>query len=337
MVTQNRVNMTIGYFASTSIRRSHMSSSYVYFASNLIWMVPPGAEIPSLEKLLKPFDAVLWICFLVVLLGAIVAVGALKSGPKKLRDFVIGSNIHDPTLNIFNIWFGGSMNQLPSTNFARYVLMVFMIYCFVVTNSYKGGLLNFVRKTVRESQLATTDEMISKGFTFYMLESSKAYLTEMPYIRERAVFVSAEGYTKALDHMIDSNFKGAILTSKDHLAYRNIQSYPNRYYNHAPEVIFGNNLVIYLNKNSCLTSRIDSYIVRLVSAGLIDIWAAKYIDKSFLKRKFSDEAKALKYSQLIGAFQLLFVGLAVSLAAFLVENFHRFYGNKTSRRRVFYH
>lgn len=286
-------------------------------------MVPPGAEISSLEKLLKPFESLVWVCFSITLLGAFLIVGVLKLSPKQLREYIIGRGTRDPSLNILNITFGGSLNKLPTTNLARFVLMTFMIYCFIITNSYKGALLNFMRKTTRENEVKSTDEIIARGFKLFMLESSKAYLTEMPQIKSRAVFVSPEEYKNKLDEVIVPGFKGAVLTSKDHLAYRNIQSFPNRYYSHAPQVLFGNNLVIYMTKNTCLAYQFDQNINNLNSGGLIEIWATRFIDKNFLKRQPSNRSRALQLTHLFGAFQLLLGGLIISFSVFLLEVCHK--------------
>lgn len=322
MVTRREVNLTIGYFALTSHRRQHMSSSYIYFTSNLVWMIPRGAEISSLEKLLKPFDSLVWVFFVLTLAAAFIAIGVIKLSSKSLQNFVVGENVRDANLNIVNISFGGSINKVPSGNFARFILMTFMIYCFVITNSYKGGLLNFMRMTVREPEVTSTEEMIAKDFKFYMLVSSTAYLTEMPQVAKRSVFTSLQEFNRMLDKVIVPGFKGAILTSVDHLAYRNIHAFPDRYYNHAPDVIFANNLVIYLNKDSCLTYQFDEIIENLISGGLIETWASNFIDKNFLKHRSSNSAKTLNFSQLLGAFQLLLTGIIMSSIVFLVEFIH---------------
>lgn len=321
MVMENEVNMTIGCFPLTVGRNSRMSPTDVYFISKMIWIVPPGAEISSFEKLLKPFKIFVWICFLFVLLGAFITTRVLQCCPKNIRDFVIGRKVHDPSLNVFNIFFGGSLHRLPKGNFARFILMMFMIYCFIITNSYKGGLLKFMEKTVREPKVATTDEMISKGFNFYLFESSRAYMIGLPHIRKRAVFMTKQEYLEVLDKIIVPGFKGALFSSKTHLLYRNIHASPSRYFHHAPEVIFTDNIGIYLSKNTCLKKRFDHYINRVSAAGLVEHWTSQYIDRSFLKRREKSSAKTLKLAQLIGEFELFLAGVIVSFIAFLFEYF----------------
>jgi Ligated ion channel L-glutamate- and glycine-binding site len=42
MVMHKEVNFTAGYFTSSPLRNLFMASSYVYYTSNLIWVIPPG-------------------------------------------------------------------------------------------------------------------------------------------------------------------------------------------------------------------------------------------------------------------------------------------------------
>lgn len=139
MVMDKEVNLTLGYFASTPIRDMHMSASYVFYTSALIWMIPPGRKLTSIEKFMKAFDLSVWALFVLVLVTAICLVAFLKFYcPTHIQDFVVGPNIQSPGLNIINVTLGGSLSQLPVRNFARTILAIFMIYCFILQNSYKG-------------------------------------------------------------------------------------------------------------------------------------------------------------------------------------------------------
>lgn len=318
------VNMTIGYFASTSLRDYFMSASYSYYTSSLIWIVPPGRMVSSLDKLILPFQSIVWIYFLISI-GFALLVSAMVYHSTEIKNFIFGRNMKTPFLNIINIALGGALHKLPRRNFARSVLMMFMLYCFVMQNSYKGVLFKFMQTTMRKPQLKSTEEILAKNFSFYMLEASKAFLTELPNILEMAEFINMSEFNTMIDQIIDPEFKGAMLTSEDHLAYRNIKAFPDRYYRHASEVIFTNNLVIFMTKNSCLANEVDQIINMLVSGGFIKIWASHYIDANFLKRRSSSKAVSLKMTQVLGSFELLIFGFAASFVIFAFEIvFNRF-------------
>lgn len=319
MTMRGEVNMTLGYFASTSLRDYYMSASYCYYSSHLIWIVPPGPMVSSLDKLLLPFQSFVW--FLILLILGVALLAALSD----TRNFIFGRNISTPFLNIINITLGGALHTLPGRNFARSVLIMFMFYCFVMQNSYKGVLFKFMQTTVREPQLKSTEEIMAKNYSFYMLSAAKAFITELPHILEMSVFVNLSEYNSLLGQVVNPDFQGALLTSEDHLAYRNVKAFPDRFYRHAPEAIFTNNLVVFMTKSSCLANEVDQIINSLVSGGFIKCWAAHYINANFLKHRGTSKAVPLKMAQIVGSFQLLIFGVAVSFAMFALEiMFNRF-------------
>ena len=322
MVLDRDVNLTLGFFATTAKRELAMLSSCVYYTSNLIWAIPPGRENTSLEKLLKPFQTPVWIVFLgtIALSFAVVWVIQMKFS-KNVQNFVFGKDVSDPMLNILNMMFGGTLPSLPTRNFARTVLAIFMLFSFIIQNSYKGSLFQFMRTTTREREVKTVDEMIKQNFKFYMMRSSKALLTNLPQVLDRAVIKSRTDFSLMFNEVIKSEFKGGILTSIDHIAYRNIQASPQKFFRHAPEVIMTYNIVIYMHKQTCLATQFNRMIMNLVSGGLVHNWATNFIDPKYLKRNPTSKATSLNIKQLSGAFQLFAAGLLLSLFVFLYETF----------------
>lgn len=174
-----------------------MSASYVYYSSALVWMFPPGRVVSSIEKFMKAFDNSVWLLFVLVLVTASCFVAFLKFYcPTHIQDFVVGTNIQSPGLNIINVTLEGSLTRLPARNFARTILAIFMMYCFILENSYKGQLFKFSQKKLRESDIKSTDELISKNFTFYMYSTGAAYFTNMPLVMERAQVVNQTKFSQ---------------------------------------------------------------------------------------------------------------------------------------------
>lgn len=127
---------------------------------------------------------------------------------------------------------------------------------------------------------------------------------EIPSIREK---------------IIDPDFKGALLTSKEHVAYLNILSSPQRYYIHSPDVIFTFNLVIYMPKQSCLEQEFNNQILALTGGGFLESWALRFIDRDYMKENKDIEPTQLNVSQLLGGYELLVLGLSIATFVFLLE------------------
>jgi hypothetical protein len=332
MILDKEVNLTLGYFATTASREFAMKSSYVYYTSNLVWAIPPGRENTPLEKLMKPFQKAVWISFLGTLVLSVAAVKIVQlKFPKPMKDFVFGPRVHDPLLNIVNIILGGSLPTLPTRNFARTILAIYMIYCFILQNSYKGSLFQFMQSTIREKEVKTVDEMLANKFNFYMMAGSRDLLANMPKVLERTIYKSRLGFTEMFNEVVNPDFKGGLLTSVDHLAYRNIQASPHKFFRNAPEVIMTYNIVIYMHKQTCLANEFNNKIRMLVAAGLVRNWASKFTDQNYLRRSPSAKVSGLNLNQLSGSFIIFGFGLLLSFLVFIYEMFSARSGKRKTR------
>lgn len=318
LVKEGKVNLTIGFFASLPPRDNIMKASYVYFTTNLVWIVPPGRPQSALKKLINPMEPVIWTLFTISLIIGLMVITYLKLQPKEMQSFVFGKGIKSPLLNFINIILGNSLLLLPNRNFSRFLFLMFTFYCFILRSSYLGGLVKFMQLDTREAKMATTKEIIDHGYKFFMLHSALAYLDELPAVESQTKLVSYEEYNKGLENVNNSLFEGVFLTSTAHLAYRNMKAYPN-YFNWAPESIYTLNIVMYMQRDSCFKLNFDAVLINLVSSGLINKWASTWIDRKYLKEPIKQNLQMLSVKQLEGAFQLLIGGLIFALCAFCVE------------------
>jgi hypothetical protein len=99
----------------------------------------------------------------------------------------------------------------------------------------------------------------------------------------------------------------------------NERIFPTAFFHSAEESIFSFNLCIYLHRQSCLAQQINQNILDLKSNGLLDAWSRKFVDRSYLKERIFSEPKVLVIHQLLGAYELLFIGIFLSFTAFIVE------------------
>ncbi|CAO1346132.1 unnamed protein product [Diamesa hyperborea] len=299
LVVEKQANFTIGYFATTALRNKLMTSSYVYFTSNLIFIVPPGRLLTAFEKLFYPFKYIIWSLVTTIFLLGFLVIALLKFQSIRIQNFVYGPGNQSPCLNIINIFFGGSLTLLPTRNFARFLLGSFMIYCFIVRSSYQGALFKFMQSDSREQSVSTIEEMT------VMLQ-----LNEIPSIH---------------DKILHSDFKGALLSSEEHVAYLNVESSPKRFFKHSPDVVFTFNLVIYMPKQSCLEQEFNNQILALTGGGFLESWALRFIDRDHMKEHKDKEPTQLNMSQLSGGYILL------SESVFQVEQ-HTFLNASNQKR-----
>ncbi|KAG5675517.1 hypothetical protein PVAND_005413 [Polypedilum vanderplanki] len=322
MVINEEVNMTLGFFATNPSRDAVMKSGYVYYTTNLVWIVPPGKPQTSLQKLLNPLDTNFWILSSITILIGLLAIAILKKQKKIVQNFVFGTSMQSPGMNLINIIFGGSLHHLPKRNFARFLMGLFLFFTFILRSCYTGGLVKFMQMDTRGKRVLSTAEMLEHNFTFYMYPSSRSYFLEMPQILERTKFVTASEFNSKLKQLtVDPYYDAAFITSIGHLAYRNLLVFPHRFHHHAPEALYTLNIVIYMHKESCLALPFNSAITNLVNGGLVSKWASKWINGKYLKEIVDESPDPLSMMQLEGCFQLLYVGLIMSSFIFIMEVF----------------
>lgn len=318
LVYENKVNMTIGFFASLPNREKILKSSYVYYTTNLVWIIPPGKPQSALKKLLNPLKHLIWILFIISILIGFAIITILKIAKKEIQNFIFGNEISSPGMNLINIVLGNSLYKVPFRNFSRFIFIIFTFYCFIIRSSYQGGLVKFMQLDTREPKMMSTKEMIDNNFSFYYLDSSTAYLDEIPSVNSRGKIVSYEDFNQRLLHISNSDLRSAFLTSESHLAYRNKMAFP-LFLDYAHDPVFSVNLVIYMQNDSCLGRKIDNILINLVCSGLVNKWGSYWIDTKYMKEPPQESIQTLSMHQLEGAFNLLGLGLVAALLAFCVE------------------
>lgn len=141
-----------------------------YHYEKLVIVVPPGQLYTSFEKLFLPFEIEVWtwiIITFVVVFSTILIVNFL---PPFVGDFVFGRNVVTPSLNVWIAFSGLGQTILPSRNFARFLLMCFILFSLIIRTAYQGKSFEFLQKEMRKKTVQTIDEMITKNFTLHVAE-----------------------------------------------------------------------------------------------------------------------------------------------------------------------
>jgi hypothetical protein len=119
---------------------------------------------------------------------------------------------------------------------------------------------------------------------------------------------------------VDPLFKAAVTSSMEQVLYFNKMNYKHMTLTVCKEYLFTFQYGIYFRKNSYLEDVFNMKISILKSSGLIDFWASDYISSKFLNIKIRDESpKKLNIEQLMGGFEVLFIGFFVGFVIMLFE------------------
>jgi ABC-type amino acid transport substrate-binding protein len=184
-VVEGECDFTAGNFLLRSSRVAFMDPSVVYLSLPVIFAIPLGEKLTSFEKLLRPFELIVWSFILTFFSIGILVIFTINWKFKKLKSFVYGTGIETPIVNMMIAIFGGTQSKLPKRNFARFILMMFLLFCLVQRNVYQGLLYIFIKSDSRHKEVQSIKDMIDKKFEYYMYESYSDIVMNLAEIYEK--------------------------------------------------------------------------------------------------------------------------------------------------------
>jgi Ligated ion channel L-glutamate- and glycine-binding site len=148
-------------------RLKFLDSTSSYFEDHIIFMTPPGHELSALERLVHPFQFALWMMILICFFVGVSVIFVIRRRSKVVQDFVFGTDVKTPYLNLFIAFIGGMQKKLPGRNFARFLLMMFLMYSLIIRTLYQASYYEILKSNKKHKELQTIDEAIEKNYKFY--------------------------------------------------------------------------------------------------------------------------------------------------------------------------
>lgn len=179
---ESRADIIVADYFLKYGRLVHMEASKSYFTTELVFVVPPGRELKSIEKLLQPFSESFWISLAAFALASFVIIFFMKPS-RRLSLFVDRS----PYLSLLSIALGVSLPSLPQRSSSRILLMAFVMFCLVLQAVYQGSLYKFIQTDSKMKEVQSIEEMIQKNFKFYTIGTTDDLLNEHKEISKRFV------------------------------------------------------------------------------------------------------------------------------------------------------
>lgn len=164
-VVKGKADMAIGRYYLQTARTKVADSSVAYYNFHEVFVVSPGSSLSSFEKLLQPFDSIVWVLLLALFGAILAAIFILKTKLKNLFEF---ENNH-PVTNVIIAILGGSQAKLPKRTHTRLLLMTLLIFCLVTRSAYQGSLYKFLQTDGHHKGVESIDDMIEQEFDIYIL------------------------------------------------------------------------------------------------------------------------------------------------------------------------
>jgi hypothetical protein len=136
----------------------------------------------------------------------------------------------------------------------------------------------------------------------------------------RRVAVNQNELDRKINETISPHARHAVTRSLEQVLYINMMNYKEYTLTICRENLFAWQYGIYFQKNHYLVKSFNKYISQFKASGLIDFWASDYINNKYLNMKLTESGpKMLNVEQLLGSFEVLFIGLLLGTLIFACE------------------
>lgn len=182
------VNMSMGAIIYTSERSEKYSISFPYYYASFVYAIPPGKPYSSLAIIFIPFKYIIWSCIGTIFLITVLLVFVLKLTTYRIRAFVLGPKNDSPVFNMLNICFGGSINYLPTRNFARTILLIWLLMSMILKTAYQSRLYDFLRTQPSTPPANLRSKIYSSNLKVHVTETFyQNFYDGLPNVRDRFV------------------------------------------------------------------------------------------------------------------------------------------------------
>ena len=176
---EKTVHFGIGGFAITALRNNFMGPTIPYTFVPFMLMIPPGRSYTSFEKLFMPYKVYVWTVIGIIFVVGMISIILLRYSNKTLKDLVLGRENKSPILNMLNSSMGGSLAVLPNRNFARFLLMVWILFTLIMRSVYQGELFKSMKLKDHKHPIDSILKLIQKDFKFYMTMTTAEHVKNL--------------------------------------------------------------------------------------------------------------------------------------------------------------
>lgn len=128
-------------------------------------VISTGEPYSSYEKLWLPFSNDVWLLLILTFICAFLVFLVFKLTNETVRKFVYGSRVTSPLYNVLIVFLGQSLRILPGRNFARYHLMIYILFCLIIRTGYQGVQFDLIFKDIRKKSPDTIEGLIEQGYS----------------------------------------------------------------------------------------------------------------------------------------------------------------------------
>lgn len=171
--------------------------------------------------------------------------------------------------------------KLPGRNFARFILMLFVLFSLVMRTAYQGKQFEFIQKEMRKKNVQTIDELVKLNYTLTVKAPLSSYgFEEMDFfqsLRHVKIVDSSDSYLQ--EHLtLTFDSKKFFVTNKDFLILA--ESHLERKLNVLPEPLMTNNVAFFFFRTDFIYEPFNRKLTQLIESGIARKVSDKYESKA---------------------------------------------------------
>jgi len=315
-----------------------VDATWTHFTGAVTWFVPRERAIPRWQGLIKIFNPSFWLLiFLAYVLGSLIfwVLGNTHAGEKETASF---RNIILIFMNTMGMMVSESISKKPKHIRSQIFFFLWFLHCMQINNAYQSSLIGFLTNPGVLPRINDLDSLLESGVSLGIQSGTQFYFRDASDPRNKRILKS---YIKCNEKNMDPclnrmAYEGDLAVAGgrvglEFLAHTKYRKDGKPLYVPFEDNIQQGHMVIYLKKGNILLERINSIVLRLRNAGIIDKWVndiRRKFGKHFDSALLDDEYCVLTLAHLEGAFYLLLLGMLFSITVWLLEIISYFIGHR---------
>lgn len=231
----------------------------------------------------------------------------------KLRPLLTSRQNQHPITNLFAILLGNSILKPSRHNFARFILMSWLLLTMILRNAYQGMLFDSLRVSRRAPVPGGVAALIRNNYKLL----SSVYVDYYP----ENLTIIMPSILDQINKVINSKERLTTSSALETLGYYNFKYRDSSRLTCVTDVVHGVHLTMYFQKNSLLKLIFDRKIKVLRYSGITSYWTNKVYERKEFRMMYSKSHKLPRISNemLQGLYILYGILTVISTICFFLE------------------
>lgn len=207
---------------------------------------------------------------------------------------------------------------LPGRNFARFLIMAFMLFCLVMRTAYQGKQFKFIQQDMRKANVRTMSELRERNYSLMIFKGYKVHYENMDFFKALSRVETVETREELLSRMSNLKHDARDFVIGNSFDIGLHELYINKSLSILPEPLMTNNVAFTFRRDISAYDHFNRVFTKLIESGIAKRIADKY-NFDFTLKDSQAGPMVLTLEQLAIGFEIWLLFLLISFCMFLIE------------------